>query len=126
MYEYMHDLVTNYTFFCKLHTIGHTGHKGELAGYPIKMVSLSSGFTKPIILVIGGLIDTTKYLWALNYCRVFQGVYANDYASVTSTLFLINELLINCEATDTLVTAFNWMFIPILNPDGYNYSKSIV
>jgi hypothetical protein len=64
--------------------------------------------TKPIVLIDGG-------------------IHAREWVSVSTAMYLINEIVSN-PADDTLTNAFldsfDFVIMPVLNPDGYAYTWS--
>lgn len=54
---------------------------------------------------------------------VEAGISGSDWISTSTANFIVNELLTSEEPqVRNLATAYNWIVVPILNPDGYVYS----
>jgi carboxypeptidase A len=53
-----------------------------------------------------------------------SNIHAREWITAATTTWMINELLrsTNAEAMD-LASNIDWYFIPVLNPDGYEYTR---
>lgn len=55
------------------------------------------------------------------------GIHAREWSSVSTATYLINELLNSQDPQiQNLANSYDWYIIPILNPDGYEYSHTTV
>jgi len=50
-------------------------------------------------------------------------IHAREWVTTTTCLYMIQELLTN-EDNEKLLESFTWHIIPILNPDGYDYTHT--
>lgn len=48
--------------------------------------------------------------------------YFREWAGIMSVFYLIHELVENSTYTQELVSKVDWVFVPVVNPDGYVYS----
>ena len=61
---------------------------------------------------------------------MFLGIHAREWVSPTSGLYTIEQIIqnhinaINGDPFDEDVVAVDWYIIPLLNPDGYEYSHT--
>ena len=62
--------------------------------------------------------------------NIFTGIHAREWVSPTSGIYTINQLIqnhINASSGDPFhedVVACDWYIMPLLNPDGYEYSHT--
>lgn len=57
------------------------------------------------------------------------GVHAREWVAVTSCLYLAHRLVADYETDPSvaqLVEHYDWYILPVANPDGYEYSHSMV
>lgn len=53
------------------------------------------------------------------------GIHGNEWISTEFVTYLINEL-VNANFLMGAVMSYNWYLVPVLNPDGYEYSQKVV
>ncbi len=54
-------------------------------------------------------------------------IHAREWISSATATWLLNELLTSTDpAVVDIATNYNWFFIPVLNPDGFHYTKTTV
>lgn len=72
-------------------------------------ISSNASAEKPIILIDGG-------------------IHAREWISPATVLYIINQLVENANATNNtnLLTYVDWYILPVLNPDGYEFSRNNV
>ena len=56
---------------------------------------------------------------------VFTGIHANEWITTATLTWIVNELVVNKNSYDCILERFDWYFIPMVNPDGYEYSHSV-
>lgn len=67
--------------------------------------------------------------WILvdNFCLLFyfslSGTHAREWISPAVVTFIVNELVNNYQKHKTLVDSFEWHILPVLNADGYEFSR---
>ena len=54
------------------------------------------------------------------------GIHAREWISSATTTFMINELVNKYEENKEIVDNLRLHFLPMANPDGYEYSRSVV
>jgi len=54
---------------------------------------------------------------------VDAGIHSREWISMAVNTFIINELVHNVNHAD-LINGLDWYFVPIVNPDGYEYSHT--
>ncbi|XP_070135470.1 carboxypeptidase B1-like [Drosophila bipectinata] len=52
------------------------------------------------------------------------GIHAREWLTHTTALNIINELVVNYEHNKDLLEDYEWIILPLVNPDGYTYSRS--
>lgn len=70
-------------------------------------ISSGGGGTRPAVLVDGG-------------------IHAREWIAPAMVLYIINQLVENSTANSALTDAVDWYILPVLNPDGYEYSHTNV
>ncbi|XP_017026975.1 carboxypeptidase B1-like [Drosophila kikkawai] len=53
------------------------------------------------------------------------GIHAREWLAHTTALNIINQLVVNFEENKKLLQDHDWIILPLVNPDGYHYSRSI-
>lgn len=51
------------------------------------------------------------------------GIHAREWISPAVVVYIINQLVENKE-NHYLIENISWYIVPVLNPDGYEYSRS--
>jgi len=53
-----------------------------------------------------------------------SGIHAREWVSVSTNLYMMYELLMGSKtgATTGLLEKYDWIFVPVVNPDGYEYT----
>lgn len=98
----MSELAANYPDIVSVEEIG-TSYEGR----GISMIKIGAGSSdNPIILVDGG-------------------IHAREWISPAFVTYLIQELVEN-EDNRNMIESTNWLIIPVLNPDGYEYTHTSV
>ena len=63
------------------------------------------------------MIDVFLYL---------QGIHAREWVSPATVTWIMSELVENYAAHPELVNNLDWYFMPVINPDGYDYTFTAV
>ena len=94
----------NYPQLVTLESIGKS-----YQGRDMVVIKISSGGngTRPVILVDGG-------------------IHAREWVAPAMALYIINQLVEKNAANSALTDAVDWYILPVLNPDGYEYSHTNV
>ena len=76
--------------------------------------------------------EQTPLLWAqavryilLTLNSYFTGIHAREWISPASVTYIINELTENRDAHGEPVKYVDWYILPVMNPDGYEYSHRV-
>ena len=101
---YLQEVALNYPQLVTLQTIGQS-----YEGRDMIVIKISSGGNgnRPVVLVDGG-------------------IHAREWVAPAMTLYIINQLVENNAANRNLTDAVDWYILPVLNPDGYEYSHTNV
>jgi hypothetical protein len=89
-------------------SIGRSSEGRELR--VIKIQTKDSNRTKPIVFIDAG-------------------VHAREWISVTTALYIANKLVTlhnSDSSTKELLKEFDWYILPVVNPDGYEYTQTRV
>ena len=54
-----------------------------------------------------------------------EGVHGNEWITTSSVTWMLNELSSNSDRYDCILERFDWLWIPLLNPDGYEYAHTV-
>lgn len=57
---------------------------------------------------------------------IVSGLLAKDWIGVLTVIRIMNKFFSEVKATTEILDKFNFHFIPLLNPDGYNFSMTVV
>ncbi|XP_063242988.1 carboxypeptidase B-like [Bacillus rossius redtenbacheri] len=101
VHGYLEYLAQTYPKLCSVQAIGTSGQ-----GRPLKVLKISSG--KP----------NSRAIW------VDGGIHAREWISPAVVTYIINELVENYESHSDAVQAVDWYILPIVNPDGYEYTHT--
>ena len=52
----------------------------------------------------------------------FVGIHAREWITPATLTYMIKELVENPSKYNCIMDEFDWIFIPVLNPDGYTYT----
>ncbi|KAG6445084.1 hypothetical protein O3G_MSEX003724 [Manduca sexta] len=100
--EYFNYVADTYPSICKLEKIGSSSENRS-----ITMVGVSNGNPNNMgILVLSGL-------------------HAREWIGITSALYILNNIVTKFDQQPEYIKNKNWYFIPLLNPDGYEYSQTV-
>ncbi|VDN54106.1 unnamed protein product, partial [Dracunculus medinensis] len=105
MVNYLNSLAINHREIVQVMSIGTT-HEGRQI--PLIKIGYPSITNKPAIWIDGG-------------------IHAREWVAPASVLYMINQLVLNYNKDPQiyeLVNSLDWYIVPLLNPDGYEYSRS--
>ncbi|XP_049786268.1 carboxypeptidase B-like [Schistocerca cancellata] len=97
--QYLSQLASSYPSTVTVQTIGQTSE-----GRPLDIIQISSGGggSRPVILIDAG-------------------IHAREWIAPAAALYVINQLVENA-AESALTDSVDWHIVPVLNPDGYEYT----
>ncbi|XP_017768607.1 PREDICTED: carboxypeptidase B-like [Nicrophorus vespilloides] len=101
VHSYLDYLEQTYPALCSSQVIGSSVH-----GRPLKLLKISNG--KP----------GNKAIW------VDGGMHAREWISPATVTYIINHLVLNIDSEPNELQNIDWYFLPIANPDGYEYSHT--
>lgn len=73
---------------------------------------------KVITITNGDIVRNKKVIF------IDAGIHARDWISVSTALFIIYELVHNFGSNKHLLENHNWVIMPVVNPDGYEFTFS--
>lgn len=56
---------------------------------------------------------------------MIAGVHGNEWVTTAALTWMVNELVDNADAYGCILDRFEWYFVPVVNPDGYEYSQTV-
>ncbi|XP_069669383.1 carboxypeptidase B-like [Periplaneta americana] len=100
--SYLKELASNYPDLVTLQSIGKS-----YEGRDLTTIKISSGgtSTKPAILIDAG-------------------IHAREWIAPAMALYIISQLVENNAANSGMTDAVDWYILPVLNPDGYEFSHA--
>ncbi|XP_022817995.1 zinc carboxypeptidase-like [Spodoptera litura] len=106
IYEWLRDLANTYPTEMKVNTIGRSHENREILAVEI---TLKGSKMRSKVIVEGG-------------------IHAREWISPAFVTYFINELIHAPYSNDTefkdIAMTYEWFFVPVLNPDGYEYSHT--
>uniref|UniRef100_A0A182P4X8 Peptidase M14 domain-containing protein n=1 Tax=Anopheles epiroticus TaxID=199890 RepID=A0A182P4X8_9DIPT len=96
---WLEALVAKYAPKCKLQSIGKS-----YEGRDINAIFINTQHNKKVFIV--------------------ANMHAREWAAMTSAIFIIHELLRNPNSYRE-ASNYQWIVVPIANPDGYEYTKTV-
>ncbi|XP_037034515.1 carboxypeptidase B-like isoform X2 [Bradysia coprophila] len=102
--EYLDDLAKSYPKLVTVGTIGKSFERRDIKSITISDGQRSNG-TKSTILVDAG-------------------IHAREWIAPATALYIIHELVENYSKNQKLLENLNWIVVPVLNPDGYEYTHT--
>ena len=104
LFSYLSCLGSQYRGLVKIQTIGRSSQ-----GQPLKVAHISSGGggggNKPAIFIDGG-------------------IHAREWISPATVTYLVREFVENSAKYSSILSKADLYILPLLNPDGYSYSRS--
>lgn len=85
------------------------GHRRPISTYPQRFSAYRSKTAsgKPIILIDAG-------------------IHAREWCSISTALYCISQLTENSPQNKSLLKHFDFVIVPVINVDGYEYSRTMV
>jgi len=109
IYDWSYEITTKYNNICSIENIGQTYENRSMI--VIKIASNTNQKNK----------KNKKAIW------IDGGIHAREWISPATILYIIYELISKYDSNQEikeLVDKYNWYFIPVINPDGYEYSRN--
>ncbi|XP_065361615.1 carboxypeptidase B1 [Calliphora vicina] len=101
--RYLDELAQSYPSRVTVKTIGKTYEQRDL-----KAITISNGDGKSNKKVI--LLDA--------------GIHAREWIAPAGALYVIHQLVENFSANSNLLKDYDWVIVPVANPDGYEYTHT--
>lgn len=103
--EYLDSLATKYPKLVTVQTIGKSFENRD-----IKTITISDNQSND----------------AKNTILVDAGIHAREWIAPATALYIIHELVENYTNNKKMLNNLNWIVLPVLNPDGYEYTHTEV
>ncbi len=104
--DYLNDLAKKYPKMVSVKTIGKSFEKRDIVAITIRSDQRSNE-TKNTILLDGG-------------------IHAREWIAPATALYVIYELVENYSKNIDLLKNLNWVIVPVVNPDGYEFTHTKV
>lgn len=101
--SYLQEVAAKYPKYAKVETVGKS-----YEGREMKTIRISNGdgnSNKKVIFVDAG-------------------IHAREWVAPAAALYIIDQLLENMDENKNLLTNFDWLILPSVNPDGYDYTST--
>ena len=102
IHGFLDYLAQTYPSLCKVYVIG-----SSVQGRPLKVLRISNGDPR------------NKAVW------VDGGMHAREWITPATVAYIINHLVLNFDAEPKAVQGIDWYFLPVANPDGYEYTRRV-
>lgn len=141
--QYLESLQTKYSKLVTVTTIGHS-----YENRPIKSIRISKNFANNSESLrtarsAGALLSNDRRRPVLSQrlpaCRsqtttaskkaivlIDAGIHAREWCSISTALFCISQLTENSTQNKILLKNFDFVIVPVVNVDGYEYSRTMV
>lgn len=106
IHQFLDDLNSTYPEITEIYSVGNSSEKKDLKAIKI---GKKSNKEKPIIWIDGG-------------------IHAREWISPATVTYIASRLVRDYQTDEEvkeLVDAFDWYILPVVNPDGYEYSRRI-
>lgn len=143
---YLDRLQEKYPHLVTIRTIGYTFEKRALKSIHISTSSMATADerqpktmkkTTPALNCIRSksmkkfsvIISKPKKEPTLNRKQIVLidgGMHAREWCTISTALYCANQLTDNFDANKDLLNAFDFVIVPIVNADGYEYSRHYV
>uniref|UniRef100_A0A0A1WX49 Carboxypeptidase A4 n=1 Tax=Zeugodacus cucurbitae TaxID=28588 RepID=A0A0A1WX49_ZEUCU len=102
IYAFMREIRTKFPNICRLYSIGKTAEGRDLR-----------------VLRISENPREYKKIW------IDGGIHAREWISPATVTYIIYQLLSNWNRQPAYLKQRTWYFMPVMNPDGYVYSRKV-
>lgn len=102
IYDYLYYLEETFPKLCSVYNIGRS-----FEGRPIKLLKISNKNPNNKAIFVEG------------------GIHANEWVSPAAVTYIINQFVTNYQNESLSIKNIDWYFVPVLNPDGYEYSYNV-
>uniref|UniRef100_A0A182SPT0 Peptidase M14 domain-containing protein n=1 Tax=Anopheles maculatus TaxID=74869 RepID=A0A182SPT0_9DIPT len=103
MVDYINSLARKYSDLVSVAEIGKSHEGRSIPAVTIRSPSSYQNNSQPVVFVDAG-------------------IHAREWAAPATAMYLISELVENADQHKDLLAGLTWTIVPIVNPDGYEYS----
>ncbi|XP_055841092.1 carboxypeptidase B-like [Episyrphus balteatus] len=100
---YLDELAAKYPFTVRVNNVTKS-----YQGRQIKTITISNGNKNP----------RKNVIW------VDGGIHAREWIAPAAALYVINQLVENYAKNKDLLAKYDWVILPVVNPDGYEYTHT--
>lgn len=140
--QYLESLQTKYSKLVTVTTIGYS-----YENRPIKSIRISKDFAinsdslravrsagaslsnerrKPVLSQRLSACPSKTIASTKAIILIDAGIHAREWCSISTALFCISQLTENCTQNRILLKKFDFVIVPVVNVDGYEYSRTMV
>lgn len=141
---YLDTLQAKYPHLVKIKIIGYSFERRALKSIhistPLSQVNESKHLMKKAKSTVNcvrsksmksfsAFVPRQKSLLALNQKQIILidgGMHAREWCTISTALYCASQLTDNFDANKDLLNAFDFVIVPIVNADGYEYSRRYV
>uniref|UniRef100_W8BHB0 Carboxypeptidase A4 n=1 Tax=Ceratitis capitata TaxID=7213 RepID=W8BHB0_CERCA len=102
IYDFMREIRSKFPKICRLYSIGKTAE-----GRDLKVLRISENPRE------------YKKIW------IDGGIHAREWISPATVTFIVYQILSKWESQPAYIKQRTWYFMPVVNPDGYVYSRNV-
>ncbi|XP_035910107.1 carboxypeptidase B-like [Anopheles stephensi] len=103
MVDYINSLARKYSDLMTVSEIGKSHEGRSIPAVTIRSPATYRNHSQPVVFVDAG-------------------IHAREWAAPATAMYLISELVENGAQHKDLLAGLTWVIVPIVNPDGYEYS----
>lgn len=140
---YLDRLHAKYSHLVKINTIGYSFEKRPLKSISISAPVAKDSVSEPVMKKtkstlccinsksrISVIIQKQKNGSTLNLKKpiilIDGGMHAREWCTISTALYCASQLTDNFDANEDLLNTFDFVIVPIVNADGYEYSRRFV
>lgn len=140
--DYIDSLQEKYPHLVHVETIGYSFEKRTLKSIHISTSAVKLDEPQPMPLnAKSALVRTTskpirRFSANVSYAKqktdlkpvilIDGGMHAREWCTISAALYCATQLTEHFDANKDLVNAFDFVIVPIVNADGYEYSRQFV
>lgn len=119
-----HTITTNYLSYDEIQNyLNYISHAYTRPGIKTSLTKIGKTYEGRNIMQFS--ISTVNNQSSKDVILLDAGIHAREHTSISLALYIIDQLM-NDPTTDDLLEKYVFIIVPLLNPDGYEYSLNRV